>query len=369
MDTSTTHPGPEPETLPFAQQLEGFRASIDRELELYLDGKRRETREAAPEAVALVDALADLITAGGKRLRPALVHYSYLACGGDEPRRVLPLALASEILHAYLLVHDDIMDHAEVRRGRPTAHASFRQRHHERGWRGDAADHGRSVGILVGDLAASYAFDLLTQVEAEPEQRRRLERCFATMSQEVIHGQYLELLMSFEEAPTEADLRRVLQLKSGRYSVERPIQMGALAAAAEPEVLAALSRYGSALGEAFQLQDDLLGMFGDAETVGKPVGGDLAEGKFTFLIYHALEAASPEERAWLESVRGRPEAAAEADERVRHLIEANGALARVREMVARRLEVARESLQGLALAPEGRGFLEGLITYSQERRR
>jgi geranylgeranyl diphosphate synthase type I len=368
MEVTTLSHGSEPEAAPFAEALARFRREIDGEIRAFLTGKRRQTAEVAPEAGVLVDTLQDLLERGGKRLRPALLVHAHLACGGGAGG-VLPLALATELLHTYLLVHDDIMDHAEVRRGRPTAQVLFAGRHRDRHWRGDAADYGRSMALLVGDLAASYAFELAGRVEVPEERRAPLAECFSAMAQEVIHGQYLEILVSFASRPEAGDLERVLQLKSGRYSVERPIQLGALAAGIDEDRLAGLRRYGRALGEAFQLQDDLLGMFGDADTVGKPVGADLAEGKFTFLIHHALEALEPADAAWLESVRGRPDLTREEAQRARELMVASGARDRVREMVSRRLTEARRHLGSIRLDPRGRSFLDGLIDYSQERQR
>lgn len=373
-----------PTTLSFAERLERFRYSIDHDLARLLERKRREVEASAPQARELVAVLAELVASGGKRLRPALVHHAYLACGGSAPEEARPLALATELLHTYLLIHDDIMDHAEMRRGRPTAHARFREQHRAHGWRGDAGDFGRSIAILVGDLAASYAFELASGVGLRDEglagldsaeRRAAVERCFAAMAQEVIHGQYLEILAGVAQAPSEDDLLQVLRLKSGRYSVERPIELGALAAGASGGQLAALARYGHAVGEAFQLQDDLLGMFGDAAKVGKPVGADLAEGKFTFLIYHALQDASPADRAWLEAARGDAALSEPDRQRALALLASTGAVARVHAMVAERLEVAREALAhaslaaSLPVAEEGRVFLEGLIEFSRERQR
>ena len=358
---------PETAAPPFSAALSRFRVGIESEIAGHLAGKRRAALEAAPEAAALVDSLADLMLAGGKRLRPALVHHAYLACGGPSPEEARTLELAAEYLHTYLLIHDDVMDHAEVRRGRPSVHAVFRERHRRSGWRGEAQDHGRSMAILVGDLAASYAFELAG--EAAGAGHPQVGTCFAAMAQEVIYGQYLEVLVSFADDPREEDLRRVLQLKSGRYSIERPLELGALLARGSGAQLAVLSTYGQALGEAFQLRDDLLGVFGEAEAIGKPVGADLAEGKFTFLVFHALAAASPVDRAWLRAARGNPAIGSAEAARLRSLLAETGAAERVRDMVGERVALARRSLAAVPFAPEGREFLEGLIAYSEERDR
>lgn len=354
----------------FAGLLDGFRERLDRELAAWLDAKRDEAAAAgSEETLELIDGIAELATEGGKRLRPALVFYTYKSCGGTRDEEVLPLALATELLHTYLLIHDDIMDHAEVRRGRPAAHARFREAHRFRGFSGDAGDFGRSVAILLGDLAHTWAVELAAGVLPEGPRARELARAFAAMSQEVIGGQYLELLVAQRRGATEDELLRVLRLKSGCYTAERPIQLGGLLAGAPAPVLEELLRYGAAVGEAFQLQDDLLGMFGDPDTVGKPVDADLKEGKYTFLIHHALQAATPEQRQILDSALGNPDLAPEDVPRVLAVLEDTGARARVTAMVAERLRAARGALAGLDLEPEGRLFFEGLLGYLWGRER
>jgi geranylgeranyl diphosphate synthase type I len=352
----------------FLGLLDAFREKLDRELGSWL-ARKREAAGGFREAIELIDGVGQLVTQGGKRLRPALVYSTYRACGGPSDSEVLPLALATELLHTYLLIHDDIMDHAEVRRGQPAAHERFRQVHQARGFHGDAQDFGRSVAILLGDLAHTWAVELFTGVTLEAGRRsRELTRCFSTMSEEVIGGQYLELLVAQRREAREQELLRVLRLKSGCYTAERPIQLGALLAGAEEVAFDGLSRYGAAVGEAFQLQDDLLGMFGDAGTTGKPVGEDLREGKFTFLIHHALSAATPEQRQILEGSLGNPELTAEEVAAAQRILEETGARAKVTEMVAERLRTARAALDGIAeLEPEGRLFFEGLLGFLWER--
>jgi geranylgeranyl diphosphate synthase type I len=369
----------------FARLIEGFRDRLDREITGFLAGKRAAAGLTDPDGRAalaapgdLPDDLSDLIggvgrlmTQGGKRLRPALVYYTYRACGGRSEAQVLPLALAVEFLHTYLLIHDDIMDHAEVRRGQPAAHARFRDLHRAGGLRGDADDFGRSVAILLGDLAHTYAVELFTGVAVRPGAPAspaaphwiELNRCFSVMCEEVIAGQYLEYLLAHRRhssqpdssssdsnsASRESELLRVLRLKSGRYTAERPIQLGALLAGASTELRAELSRYGTAVGEAFQLQDDLLGIFGDPATVGKPVGDDLREGKFTLLIHHALVNGNAADRQRVTGALGNPDLGSGAVAQVQEVLERTGARRAVTAMIAERLAEARHALAKLAM--------------------
>jgi geranylgeranyl diphosphate synthase, type I len=361
----------------FSGLLASFRDKLDRVLAAWLAEKRDEAVAAgSPETLDLIEGVGLLATQGGKRLRPALVYYTYRACGGTSDEEALPLALSTELLHTYLLIHDDIMDHAETRRGLPAAHVRFRDEHQARHLHGDPVDYGQSVAILLGDLAQSWAVDLAMGAAVGRSGSRELARCFSAMCQEVIGGQFLELLVAQRRTASEEELLRVLRLKSGRYTAERPIQLGALLAKAPAEALAPLSRYGTAVGEAFQLQDDLLGMFGDPNVTGKPVDADLREGKFTFLIHHAQAAATPEQRQTLDAALGNPAATAGQIEDAVRVLEETGAHTAVAAMVGERLRAARAALAELSgLAPDGRllssegqTFLEGLIDYLWERK-
>lgn len=358
----------------FQPLLDGLRTRLDAELAVFLDRKRA-AAAGVPEARELVDEVARLASGGGKRLRPALVWAAYRAAGGRREEAVLSLALSTELLHTYLLVHDDIMDHAEVRRGRPAAHARFREVHRARGFRGDASDFGRSLAILVGDLAHTWAVELCaaaTEAVADSERRRALWACFSAMGEEVIAGQSLEIqvgLRPLDQGATEEELLRVLRSKSGRYTAERPLQLGALLAGASEPLLQALSRYGTAVGEAFQLQDDLLGTFGDAVTVGKPVGSDLREGKYTFLVDHAWRAASAGQRQVLEAALGDRDLTPERLAAARRVLEETGARTRVEAMIETRLAAAAAAFDGLPLGAEGRVVLAGLLEMLWERER
>ncbi len=353
---------------PFWELLERFRGDLESHLEAWLRARRGEITAEAPEAAELAGRLDPYVLGGGKRLRPALLYYAYRGCGG-EADWVLRAAMALELLHTYLLIHDDIMDRAETRRGQPSAHVAFGEDHRRRRWGGDADRHGESAAILLGDLAYSYAVELFHAAADEGGSGAEVRRHFARMCQEVIAGQYLELTAGYRGGLGEEDLLRVLRMKSGRYSVQRPIELGALMAEAAAETVEGLSRFGSSIGEAFQLQDDLLGIFGDSEEVGKPVGSDLAENKYTVLIHSTLQRAGAADREVVRAALGNAALGPAEVERVRAIIRASGAEDRVREMIEERLLAASRGLAGLELTAEGRDFFEGLTDYLRTRRR
>jgi geranylgeranyl diphosphate synthase type I len=353
----------------FAATLEALRARLDRALEAWIRTRASLLAGASKESAELAREVGRVVAGGGKRLRPVLLDLAYRACGGRSEAAPLRLGMAVELLHTYLLVHDDIMDHADLRRGRSTTHAAFAEAHRAHGRRGDAVDFGRAVAILAGDLAHTWAAELSrphSEAEGDPGP---VEGTFDAMCEEVIGGQYLEMLLPHRIDPTEEELLRVLRLKSGRYTVERPVELGALLAGAGAEVVAALERWSAAAGEAFQLQDDVLGTFGDLATTGKSVASDLAEGKRTFLVHHALAGAAPEDRDWLRSVLGRDDLTPADHERARRVVEASGALAAVRGMIDERLERATRALDEVPLPAEALAPFAGFLAYLEERER
>lgn len=369
-------------------QAAALRRRFDAALADWLSTRRAALAAEVPEADELVAAVERLAAGGGKRLRPALVEAAWRAAGGPDAAAhpgegdaagAAALGLATELLHTYLLIHDDIMDHAPLRRGVPTVHEAFAAEHRTRGLAGGAADFGTTAAILAGDLAHSWAHELFGQAVAplaDPGRRAGLAACFAAMTEEVVAGQYLEVLLARRGRATEDELARVLRLKSGRYSVERPLELGALYAGAGGELVAALARCGRALGEAFQLQDDLLGTFGNSDEVGKPVASDLAEGKVTFLVHHALAAAPPADAGRLAAALGAGDLDAAEVAELRRIVEQSGARARVERMAAERIAAGRRALaEAAASAPrspaaaEGLELLASLVDQLAERRR
>ncbi|MDD9378638.1 polyprenyl synthetase family protein [Streptomyces sp. ZAF1911] len=244
-----------------------------------------------------VEAVADIVRAGGKRLRPAFCVSGYLAAGGTADERdaadtetVVAAAAALELLHVFALIHDDIMDNSDTRRGTPTVHAKHAALHAERGWAGEHRRFGEGIGILAGDLALSYANRLASGLTGPAL------RIWNDLVTEVIIGQQLDIALAAELTADPALSRWVAVCKSGRYTIHRPLALGA-AIAGRPELQVPFEEYGVAAGEAFQLRDDLLDAFGDGVATGKPAGLDLVEHKMTLLL--ALAATKDERVARL----------------------------------------------------------------------
>ena len=254
-----------------------------------------------PELRSPLQSLSQLIQAGGKRLRPAFCYWGFVGAGGDpsDPSVVLAGA-AFELLHGFALFHDDVMDGSATRRGARTAHLVYSDRHQDHGWLGEPRRFGEGVAILVGDLAFVYADQLLADANAEAW------RIWNELRIELNIGQYLDIVGTAASLRNRTGAERIARYKSGKYTVERPLHLGAALAAPGrvSDLLPALSAYGLPLGDAFQLRDDMLGAFGNQDTIGKP-GDDLIEGKPTPLLAIATDRASGAQREILAAV-GRP---------------------------------------------------------------
>jgi geranylgeranyl diphosphate synthase type I len=350
---------PSPLTLggagPVGPFLAAVRARVDSRLREALDECEAFTRDEAPDAIGIVEATRDLTFRGGKRLRPALLAAS-VACIDPSafPEVVTDLGAALELLQTYLLVHDDWMDDDPVRRGAPSVHVALAKRYGDR-------HVGASAAILAGDLMGTLVHDLVARIELPPPRRRAVLKAFCRMEHEVILGQCLDVTHS-------PDTDRVHHLKTGSYTVRGPLILGLELAGGGDAARRALDAYGTPLGVAFQLRDDVLGAFGTEAETGKPVGGDFREGKRTALVQHALANLGPAGAAELTSLLGHRDAAERDLTRARSLIESSGA----REHVEARIRALREqsiaALQTDVLRFEGRDLLAAFAAMMTERR-
>jgi len=262
-------------------------ARVEGRIERLFDAELSRWRALDAALVEPLRSLQRLVEAGGKRLRPAFCFWGFVGAGGnpDDPR-VIDAGAAFELLHAFALVHDDVMDGSDTRRGEATAHVEFGELHRSSGtWRGEARRFGEGVAILIGDLSHVYADLLLDGAHAD------VAPIWHELRLELNVGQYLDILGTARGDRDPAMARRIARYKSGKYTIERPLHVGAALAGRLGDLAAPLSAYGDPLGEAFQLRDDVLGAFGDEELTGKPVGQDLREGKPTPMLAAATRRA------------------------------------------------------------------------------
>lgn len=341
----------ETEQASITQTAERIRALIDRRLAEFLD--EHTAPVSAPEMATAYRLLRHFILDGGKRIRPLLCYWGWRGAGGEDCDQIISAGSALELCHAGLLIHDDIMDSSDLRRGHPTMHRSLADLHSGPG----APSFGRAAAILLGALTLAWSDELLFSSEGEPSRLRTARALFDQLRTEVITGQYLDILAQVRDLPTVEQALMVVRYKTAKYTVERPLQIGGALAGAEPSLLDLYSRLGVPLGEAFQLRDDILGMFGDPAETGKSVLDDLREGKHTVLIAHALQHASLSETLHVRTWHGNPKLTDQRAAELRQIVITTGALTHVEAMIDERARDALHVLHTAPIDPEAKGGL------------
>ena len=344
-----------------------FRDEVQQVLDAFLDEREAELAPLGPDAGRLISEARTAVS-GGKRFRAAFCHWGYRAIRPEVPDTcALARACASlEVLHASALVHDDYMDASDTRRGRPATHRAFEAEHRAAGWRGDPEQYGAAAAILLGDLLLGWAGDVLRHSGFAPGEVAPGLELFERCRNEVIAGQFLDVSVQARGRADVDTAMTVLRYKSAKYSIERPLHIGAGLAGATTEQVRQLTRFGLPLGEAFQLRDDLLGVFGDPEETGKPAGDDLVEGKRTVLVALALDAAPQAAARRLDSSLGTPLSPADVDD-LRSIIEESGARSQVEHVIASLADHAVEALRAADVDDHARAVLTELAEAATQR--
>ena len=339
--------------------------------------RRRDLLEVAPDLEVVADAADDFLD-GGKRFRARFCYWGWRSVAGiagaddADPEElgldvVVDVAAALEVFHAAALVHDDIMDNSDRRRGKPSAHAAFAEHHRRQGWEGSAVDYGAATALLLGDLLLGWSDDLIEAgIRRLPVADRDATRSeFSRMRTQVTAGQYLDMVeesswRTRESAELLPRAQRVVVFKSAKYSVEAPLAIGASIAGGSREQIAALRAFGLPLGVAFQLRDDLLGVFGDPEVTGKPAGDDLREGKRTVLVTLARERLPSTAAHLFDELVGDRTLDGSQITMLQTAIRDSGAVERVEQAIAHHVGQARAALAEAPLARSARDELAAL---------
>ena len=342
-----------------------LRGRFDAELAAFLDARGPGRPDDGTGTVH--SALRRFVLAGGKRLRPLFCYWGWRGFGGPDERPIVVAAASLELFHAFALIHDDIVDRSDRRRGAPTLHRFFADLHERSGWRGDPAAYGRQAAVLCGDLCATWSAQMFHGCGLPPERLHRGHVLLARMRSEVIAGEYLDVVAAAGDGSVASALA-VVRLKTARYTVTRPVQIGAALAGATPAEVAALAGFGDPLGDAFQLRDDVLGVFGDPAVTGKSNLDDLREGKPTVLLALARASASPAGVARLRELVGDPALDQAGAAEVRGIVEESGAREAVERMIRTRADAAVVALDAAGLAEPARRVLAALAERAVDRR-
>ncbi|MGH3694220.1 MAG: polyprenyl synthetase family protein [Pseudonocardiaceae bacterium] len=336
---------------------EDIPAEVHRELAAFLQGKRDEAAQIDSQFVAAVDSLRKFVLGGGKRLRPTFAWWGWRGAGGSpidpQARAVLRAVSSLELIQTCALVHDDLMDDSTTRRGAATVHVEFAARHRAAGWLGTPERFGSATAILLGDIALAWADDMLRSADLWPDQLTRAHAVWQAMRTEVLAGQYLDVLTQACGDETPETALQIDRYKTAAYTVERPLHLGAAIAGADQALVRSYRRFGADIGVAFQLRDDLLGMFGDPRVTGKPAGDDLREGKRTLLLAYGLRAADEKRPSGaadlLRAAIGNPQIDEDTVTKVCELLIEIGAVAEVEQRITTLTDSALRALHAAEL--------------------
>ncbi|MDQ4006350.1 MAG: polyprenyl synthetase family protein [Actinomycetota bacterium] len=341
---------------------------VDRELERFVAAQRAALDRVDARVDPLLAEIQRVIEAGGKRLRPLFCCLGHMAAGAEVGEEAIRAASALELLHTFAIVHDDVMDRSASRRGVPATWVHLAEEHRSERFVGDSGAYGIAAAVLAGDMSLVLADRALLEAGFPIERLVPALSRYDRMRVEVVAGQYLDVRAAHRGSADEAEARRIAVLKSGGYTVEAPLEIGAILGAAADPIRGALSGYGVRLGEAFQLRDDVLGTFGDPAVTGKDRDSDLREGKRTVMLAKAAAAADHAGRAFLRDRVGRPDLTDAEIERARSLIAETGALDDVVALIRQLVDEAKAEIAGSEIPSEAARLLDEMAEVVAVRR-
>ncbi len=347
--------------------LLSVRSAVEEELGIFLNREAAYLNSISTELTPVSDSLSSFLLDSGKRLRPLYAYAGFLASGGSLDKPVVRAMASLELLQACALIHDDLMDGSDTRRGKPSIHRHFESRHVQDDLDGFAPHYGLSAAVLLGDLALVWSDQMLNSAGLTTAQFTALLPYYNEMRVELMAGQFLDIHEQTEKTTSVERSMKIARYKSGKYTIERPLHLGAAMASAPSEIFTALSAYGLPLGEAFQLRDDLLGVFGDPSVTGKPAGDDLREGKRTVLIAMTNDRQSEAQREIARKYFGKPDLDAQGVAVLREIIESTGAREELESTIERLTDQALTAAQSAVFTEDGNAMLVELANIATKR--
>ena len=341
-----------------------YQAKINERLGLFFDEQIEEASKISDYTRDVVANIKEYTLRGGKRLRPIFLIYGYKCLTEDDNiDAIIEASISIELMQSYLLIHDDIMDEDELRRGKPTFHIAYKNICATLFGEDDTRKFGENIAILAGDLLEAYGIDVLTNSRFKEEYITKALQKYAEIVKNVGYGQILDIMSEKKKDITEAEILLIHKLKTASYTIENPLQIGAILAGAVEADLAVMSNYGLPLGLAFQIQDDILGLFGTEEKIGKPVGSDIQEGKKTLLILHALSNCSEKENGFITSALGNAEVTMAEIDTIRDIVRKTGSLDYSKRLVGEKIEEAIHAIERSNFRAEAKGFLVKIADF------
>lgn len=344
--------------------LNNYKDRLQPFLQEYFKAKLKKAKKLDPLAEESVRMIQNFTLAGGKRIRPAVMYYAYLACGGKDEERIVEASMSIELVHSFLLIHDDIIDKDELRHGVKTLNAEYKAIAEKFFPKTDATHFGNSMAMIAGDLAGSMASEIVFHSKFAPETIIRVLDKLQDIVYVTIPGEMVDVILEAKGTATEEEIMRMYEGKTSRYTFEGPSHLGALLAHADEQVLKNFTDYSMPLGAAFQIRDDILGIFGEQKKLGKPVGSDIIEGKQTLLVIKVRESGTKEQNKRMEELLGKEDLTqAEIDE-FRKIIIDSGALDYANKFSQNLVDESLKALEKIEMQNEdAKIFFEGIAQF------
>jgi geranylgeranyl diphosphate synthase type I len=332
--------------------IKNLKKEIDRELEAFLNDKEAEGRKnnMPKEFFEAVGNVRSFMLRGGKRLRPILFYYGYTLAGGTDKKEALRTAIALEFLHIGFLIHDDVMDRDSMRHNGLSIHAEYEQDYGIKLMRKDMQHFGSAMAICLGDAVLAWNYEILARSSFEESAKKRAVVGMSRIITETAIGQMLDEILQFGNDFSEEAICKVHNYKTARYTIQGPLQLGAILAGAGQEELDFISRFSIPLGIAYQIKDDIIGIFEEQEKIGKPVGSDIREGKKTLLVSYSLKKAADADKKFIFDRLGDRGLEREGIEKIREIMKSCGALEYSEQKIN---EFTEEFLLNLKSDPSG----------------
>lgn len=351
----------------FNETLQDFKKKIDREIIIYLDKTIKETRD---RDVVITDALKyvkELTLAGGKRIRPALMYYGYVGAGGNEKAKMIKTSASIELVHMFLLIHDDVIDRDIERHGKDSINRKYEKLGMKFFPDKNPKHFGNSMAIIIGDMVAALGNQIIFNSGFNEKLIMKALSGLQSIISYTVIGQVKDLHIEYKNKASEKDVLDMYEYKTAKYTIEGPLHLGAILGGCKQDILKGISAYSIPVGIAFQIQDDILGIFGDEKKIGKEVGSDIEEGKVTILVMKAREKANREQKKMLNELLGKENLTLRETESFRKVIRETGSLEYAQKLSLNYIEKGKRALDKIEMKKETKDFLLGMADYMIQR--
>lgn len=344
-------------------ELLKYKEAVDRKLSEYFAKKLLEMKDVGPSARGAVKSIRDLTLAGGKRVRAAFMHWGYVGAGGKEIEKIVEASMSIELTNIFLLIHDDIIDRDDLRHGVETIHKKYERLAKKYYKKVDPIHFGESLAIVAGDMAAAFGNEILFNSKFSAEKIQKALLKLQEIVVNTVSGEILDVMLEARGRASEKEILEVHRNKTAKYTVEGPLHLGALLAGVGQKQLDALSAYAVPVGIAFQIQDDILGAFGNERKLGKPVCSDLREGKQTLLVAKALEFGNASEKKVIQKLLGKKDANQKEVELFRKTVKETGSLEYSQSLAKKYVAKGKVAIEKSSFDQKTKEFLTGIADY------